>query len=277
MPTVTVPGIRRIADALDFSGAAGAGLLVHDGTNFVVQSDIVPTADGLRVKDDKQISFGDGDDLAMIASGTGARFSLVTGGQAATIDFGFLDLVPPAGFNVPTLHFNADAALGTDVGALFGQLDVLAVGPTKAGLNLFGTTFLAGGAALIYDSATKELHYTVPADNAAAHQFSRPIAFVPVNLTLNADANNAAVGPAQWIRVTPATSDRTVTGIANGKTGKELMLTNVGANNLIVAHESGSSTAANRVVTQSGANVTVAPNGTLHLRYDATTSRWRQL
>lgn len=68
---------------------------------------------------------------------------------------------------------------------------------------------------------------------------------------------------------------RTITGIANGYNGRFLTLWNVGSANIILANESTSSTAVNRILTGTGADITLAPNEGVDLTYDATTQRWR--
>lgn len=92
--------------------------------------------------------------------------------------------------------------------------------------------------------------------------------------TITADQNNYAPTPA---RITRVASDaaRTITGLVAGLDGEVRQFINVGSNNIILAHESGSSTAANRFLTTTAASVTVAANGAVGLVYDGTTQRWR--
>ena len=69
-------------------------------------------------------------------------------------------------------------------------------------------------------------------------------------------------------------SDRTITGLAGGSDGRIITITNIGAtNSLVLANESGSSTAANRFLIP--ANTTLPVNTSLAFRYDGTSSRWR--
>jgi hypothetical protein len=68
---------------------------------------------------------------------------------------------------------------------------------------------------------------------------------------------------------------RTITGIANGLRGRVLLLTNVGSFGITLANQSGSSTAANRIITSTGADVVLAADASAILWYDSTTSRWR--
>ena len=73
------------------------------------------------------------------------------------------------------------------------------------------------------------------------------------------------------------TSDATgaITGIAGGDDGRVLMLVNVDVNSFTIHHQSGSSSAANRIITHTAGSIQVGENDTAILIYDATSSRWR--
>jgi hypothetical protein len=92
---------------------------------------------------------------------------------------------------------------------------------------------------------------------------------------LTADVHNYAPGVARYYRLsTDAT--RTLTGLSVGQAdGQECEIWNVGTNPLVLAHQSASSTAANRMICTGGADITLAADGVALLRYDATASRWR--
>lgn len=87
--------------------------------------------------------------------------------------------------------------------------------------------------------------------------------------TTDTDGNNVGV-----LRLSSDAS-RTITGLADGATGRFLYLMNVGANNIVLANQSGSSVAANRVITGTGANLTIQADDISFLYYDSTTARWR--
>lgn len=70
---------------------------------------------------------------------------------------------------------------------------------------------------------------------------------------------------------------RTITGLAGGTDGRVLVLENVGSNLLVLAHASGSSTAANRFLLPDSADLTIRPGRAVVLRYDGTASRWRAI
>jgi len=93
---------------------------------------------------------------------------------------------------------------------------------------------------------------------------------------ITGDQNNYDPGTAEWLRLdTDAT--RTITGFVAGESGDHLWVINIGSNDLKLANQSGSSTAANRVITGHGVDITLDPDASAHLWYDSATSRWRIL
>lgn len=102
------------------------------------------------------------------------------------------------------------------------------------------------------------------------------IASVPVTPSqLTADQNNYAPSIAMFYRLSSDAS-RTITGLSISQVdGQVCEFWNVGSNNIIIAHESTSSTAANRFICPAAADITLGANEIAILRYDATSSRWR--
>lgn len=98
--------------------------------------------------------------------------------------------------------------------------------------------------------------------------------------TLSADQNNWA--PTSWseryniIRAESTGAARTITGLTGGVDGRVVTIENVGASlDLSLSYESGSSTAANRMIWGSGLTLTLRPNQSATFIYDGTSSRWR--
>lgn len=92
---------------------------------------------------------------------------------------------------------------------------------------------------------------------------------------LTADADDYTLAAGDILRVS-SDAARTITGIAAGSDAEARLLINVGANAITLAHESASSTAANRfVVPWAGDYVLSAAGGAALLVYDATSARWR--
>lgn len=77
------------------------------------------------------------------------------------------------------------------------------------------------------------------------------------------------------ISVSLATADDSITGIANGLQGRLLTIINVGNDPFTLKNQNVNSAAANRIITGTGADVTLAVDDTAILWYDSTTSRWR--
>lgn len=83
---------------------------------------------------------------------------------------------------------------------------------------------------------------------------------------LNADVDDFLVGGAHILAFTPLTAARTITGFELSN-ANFLFVVNVGVVDLILAHQSGSSTVTNRIVSPTGANITLNPNESAILVY----------
>lgn len=104
---------------------------------------------------------------------------------------------------------------------------------------------------------------------------SATCSFVPLTVTqIEADQNNWNPGVAFFYRVSSDIA-RSVTGLSVGQVdGQIANFRNVGTQIITFANESASSNAGNRFSFSTGANIAIAANGILRLRYDATSSRW---
>ncbi len=92
--------------------------------------------------------------------------------------------------------------------------------------------------------------------------------------TTTGSQNNVSLGAASAVRYNGAGA-ATFTGIAAGANGQILYLHNPSAYTLTLANLSGSSSAANQIVTGTGAALPVPSNTSVTLQYDATASLWR--
>lgn len=105
-------------------------------------------------------------------------------------------------------------------------------------------------------------------------------ALTPAQLV--ADANNydpesTASNRASTWRLSSDAS-RNITGIAAGiLNGRFLYIVNVGANPIVLQNQNAGSADANKIITGTGADVTLAADGVAVLQYDSTTARWRIL
>lgn len=96
----------------------------------------------------------------------------------------------------------------------------------------------------------------------------------PAQLTGNQnDYNPSAAGV--W-RLTSDAS-RNITGIVPRFPGRLLIILNVGAQNIVLQNQNAGSANANKIITGTGADVTMVPDDTAILWYDQTTTRWRIL
>jgi hypothetical protein len=90
------------------------------------------------------------------------------------------------------------------------------------------------------------------------------------------DYNPTGLADAVVLRLaTDAT--RTVTGLAGGADGRILKIINVGGNNLILAHNSASSSATNRFALPAATDFTLQNREGVELIYDSTSGFWRAL
>ena len=92
---------------------------------------------------------------------------------------------------------------------------------------------------------------------------------------ITADQNNYAPGGASKLQYWTTDAARTITGLSLSQVdGQVHEIWNVGSNNIVLANESASSTAANRFQNTTGADITLAAKQMAFLRYDNTQSRW---
>lgn len=93
---------------------------------------------------------------------------------------------------------------------------------------------------------------------------------------VTSNQNDYPIGSSTSFRFSTDAS-RNFTGLTGGVDGKILICTNIGSFNGVFTHEDTNSSAANRITSSTGGNLTIAPNGTLVLQYDATSQRWRDI
>lgn len=101
-----------------------------------------------------------------------------------------------------------------------------------------------------------------------------PSALSPGQIT--SDQNNYTIGQSYARLFSDAA--RAITGIIPFGVGGQssmLVIANVGSFNITLKNQNASSTAANRIITGTGADLVVAPDQTVMLIYDLTTQRWR--
>lgn len=94
---------------------------------------------------------------------------------------------------------------------------------------------------------------------------------------ITADQNDYAPTGHGTVRTLRLNTDasRNLTGLAGGSAGRCLRIVNNGVNNLVLVHNSGSSTAGNRFLCPNAANVTIPQGGSVALWYDGSSAAWR--
>jgi fibronectin-binding autotransporter adhesin len=85
--------------------------------------------------------------------------------------------------------------------------------------------------------------------------------------------NNASFANASLIRLTGA-SAQTITGISGGRDGYILTLINAGSTDATITNNDSNSLAANRIITGTGASISLLANATVTLVYDSTAAVW---
>ncbi len=91
---------------------------------------------------------------------------------------------------------------------------------------------------------------------------------------VNGANNNVAIANASFIRLAGPTATFSITGFDSGIEGKLLFLFNDTVQNLTLANQNVGSTAANRIVTHTGADVVLVGRCAAVLEYDSNQSRW---
>jgi hypothetical protein len=86
--------------------------------------------------------------------------------------------------------------------------------------------------------------------------------------------NDVDFGNTSLIRLTGA-SAQTITGITKPTDGKRLTIVNAAANAATISNQSASSVAANRILTGTGADLSLAADASAQLVYDSGATRWR--
>ena len=95
-------------------------------------------------------------------------------------------------------------------------------------------------------------------------------------ISITSNVNNYDLGALDIVYVTTDAS-RTITGISDGKDRRSVIIHNTGSNDLVLAHQSASSTAANRVITFAALDIAVVPGGAAQIIYDPAALRWRAI
>jgi hypothetical protein len=169
-------------------------------------------------------------------SPTTPRIGLEIEGDGSAVRIGFLGATPVV-----------QQLAATDLGVVLSNL----------GLRVAGTAYpiTTSGAVTISD-----VNYTS----------STPAA-------LSGDVNDWDLGNVTFVRANGGAADRIITGIVARADGHLLKIHNIGTTNkLSFSNQSGSSSAANRLINANAGTTEILPNHAIQYIYDATTARWRE-
>jgi hypothetical protein len=172
-----------------------------------------------------------------------------------------------------------DASLTVTNGATFDTAGTLTVSIPVA---LSDASTYASGASSTYSSgATLTLATGSTFSCATTATFSNKVVSTYVTSPANLTSSQNNWNPAGFgsnvptnIRVS-ANAGLSLTGIIAGTSGQRATIYNVGSNALSLAHQSASSTAANRFFCPGGAAFSIAANGAVDMWYDGTSAGWR--
>jgi hypothetical protein len=133
--------------------------------------------------------------------------------------------------------------------------------------NLWGIKITPATALNVFGAATPAATIDINGSLALRHTS-------PAQITAN--QNDYAIGSGTAFRLNTDAS-RNITGMTGGVDGKILIILNVGSFNIVFTNEDANSTAANRITSSTGGNITVVPNGCVVFQYDSTSTRWRDI
>lgn len=97
----------------------------------------------------------------------------------------------------------------------------------------------------------------------------------PPALTAQVNDYNPSATASLWRLSTSGGASRTITGIAGAVAGRAIIIVNLGPDNIVLAHQNADSSLSNRIISNTGVNITLAPDANAQLVYDNTSLRWR--
>lgn len=172
------------------------------------------------------------------------------------------------------LNFSSLFSLTDSAGSDNSTVDVAANGVTNAKLATMGSYTVKGNdtnaAATPTDLAASSLN-----DIVARADLQLANALTVEQTTDSSTGNVAALSTANTTSIRLTGAAPVIQGIGNGSLGRLITLHNATGVSVTVSNQNASATAANRILTGTGADLTIAADASLLLLYDNTTTRWR--
>lgn len=184
-----------------------------------------------------------------------------------------------------TLHISGAPAAGTnatitnayalwvDGGAV--RIDGnLCIGSSAVALS-FSTNLILGSAAALQFNTNSTSRLVVNTSGFFNYAASSGVGYQETNpAELTGDVNDYNPGTGVVFRLSSDAS-RNITGLAGGSGGRMIAIANIGAQNIVLQNANTGSAEANRILTGTGADVTLGADDVVWLFYDSYTQRWR--
>lgn len=262
--------------------ASTTSTVVNEATDTTCFVTFVTAATGdLGIKSNTNFIYNSNTGLVGITGALGVDNININGNSIISTDTNGNITIFPNGTGVTQIGASASNCAQVDSS---GILTFIGTGEYRVGVNKPAFAAATAASAGLWFSATPSrfnfrdtsgteyaiFHLTSAFD--AIYGYSAPHTS-PAQLTANTD--NLDIGQAGVIRLSSDAS-RNLTGIVApaGPRGKFLLIYNVGSQNIVLINDA-TSTAANRFLNTSGANITLTPNQGAYCWYDITTARWR--
>src|SRR6266571_3693615 len=267
--------IANYAIAIGYGALAGADFSIALGPNTETSGTNAISIGSAGADGWNSISIGSGAYTSYsnsVALGKGATTSAANQIRLGTV----AETVQVLGTLIASTAVLTNATLGV-ANATVTNFNVLAGSLTNVTLGVLNATFtnlniLSGTSS----NTTQQFLTLTNALHAGTNNFSGDLSFQMYSLTTLANGNNIAVpGTNVWIKITGPTAAFTINGVANGRSGRLLVLWNDTGQPMTLAHESGvDPTPANRLRVTSGADLALATNAIAWLMYDDARARW---
>lgn len=211
-----------------------------------------------------------------IGGSTGAndnRILRADGAGGATLQSSAVS-IDDSGNTLPVTTSASDLGGNSNRWNQFWANDILATGTGAAGgrIRFFGS---GGGAAEIASNANRKSTNFIDGINGNTGTIGFP-PHTPSQFGANQNDYTEEGGNSAGFFRWSSDASRTVTGLSISQASGDIhLIINIGSNDIVLAHQSASSTAANRFLCSTGADITLSANQAADIIYDGTTQRWR--